>query len=57
MVAGELGGRRARIAIVGAVFVACSRPRRGDVDVTVIDRANHHLFAPLLLSDGDRNPR
>ena len=65
MVEGELGGRRARIAIVGAVFVACSRARRrrADVDVTVIDRANHHLFAPLLhqmatgiLAEGDIVP-
>ena len=66
MVAGELGGRRARVAIVGAGFgglFAAKALRHADVDVTVIDRTNHHLFAPLLyqmatgiLAEGDIAP-
>ena len=43
--------RRHRVAIVGCGFgglFAAKRLRRADVDVTVIDRANHHLFQPLL---------
>jgi NADH dehydrogenase len=49
--------------IVGAGFgglAAARRLRRDDVDVTVIDRMNHHLFQPLLyqvaagaVSDGE----
>lgn len=53
--------RRHRVAIVGCGFgglFAAKRLRRADV--TVIDRANHHLFQPLLyplatgiVSEGD----
>jgi NADH dehydrogenase len=42
---------RARIVIVGCGFgglFAAQRLRRAAVDVTVIDRTNHHLFQPLL---------
>jgi NADH dehydrogenase len=54
---------RHRVAIVGAGFGGLSAARalrRADVDVTVVDRTNHHLFQPLLyqmatgiLSSGD----
>src|SRR5689334_17092194 len=55
-----------RVAIVGCGFgglFAAKRLRLADVDVTVIDRTNHHLFQPLLyqvatgiLSEGDIAP-
>ena len=55
-----------RVAIVGGGFgglTAAKRLRRADVDVTLIDRTNHHLFQPLLyqlatgiLSEGDIAP-
>jgi NADH:ubiquinone reductase (H+-translocating) len=41
----------ARVVIVGAGFggLACAKAlRRAQVDVTVIDRENHHCFQPLL---------
>jgi NADH:ubiquinone reductase (H+-translocating) len=44
------GGRR-RVVIVGGGFgglAAARNLRRADVDVTLIDRNNHHLFQPLL---------
>jgi NADH:ubiquinone reductase (H+-translocating) len=40
-----------RVVIVGGGFgglLAAKSLRRGDVDVTVVDRTNHHLFQPLL---------
>ncbi len=43
--------RRPRVVIVGAGFggLAATRGlRRAPVEITVIDRTNHHLFAPLL---------
>jgi NADH dehydrogenase len=43
--------RRPRIVIVGAGFGGLNAAmclRRADVDVTVIDRRNYHLFQPLL---------
>jgi NADH dehydrogenase len=59
-------GRRHRVAIVGAGFgglFAARALRRADVEVTVIDRTNHHLFQPLLyqvatgiLSEGEIAP-
>ena len=59
-------GRRHRVAIVGAGFgglFAARTLRRADVEVTVIDRTNHHLFQPLLyqvatgiLSEGEVAP-
>ena len=55
-----------RVAIVGAGFgglFAAKALRRDDVEVTVIDRTNHHLFQPLLyqlatgiLAEGDIAP-
>ncbi|HEV3009296.1 MAG TPA: FAD-dependent oxidoreductase, partial [Burkholderiales bacterium] len=42
---------RHRVAIVGGGFgglFAAKRLARADVDVTLIDRTNHHLFQPLL---------
>jgi NADH:ubiquinone reductase (H+-translocating) len=60
------GPGRHRVAIVGCGFgglFAARALRRADVDVTVIDRTNHHLFQPLLyqmatgiLSEGDIAP-
>ena len=57
---------RHRVAIVGAGFAglfAAKALRRADVEATVIDRTNHHLFQPLLyqlatgiLSEGDIAP-
>ena len=57
---------RHRVAIVGGGFgglFAAKALRRADVDVTLIDRTNHHLFQPLLyqlatgiLSEGDIAP-
>ena len=59
-------GSRHRVVIVGAGFgglFAARALRRADVDVTVVDRTNHHLFQPLLyqvatgvLSEGDIAP-
>jgi len=58
--------RRHRVAIVGCGFgglFAARALRRAEVDVTVIDRSNHHLFQPLLyqmatgiLAEGDIAP-
>ena len=58
--------RRHRVAIVGAGFgglFAAKALRRANIDVTVIDRTNHHLFQPLLyqmatgiLAEGDIAP-
>jgi NADH dehydrogenase len=55
-----------RVVIVGSGFgglFAARRLRRAPVDVTVIDRTNHHLFQPLLyqvatgiLSEGEIAP-
>lgn len=57
---------RHRVVIVGCGFgglFAARALRRADVDVTVIDRHNHHLFQPLLyqmatgiLAEGDIAP-
>jgi NADH:ubiquinone reductase (H+-translocating) len=44
-------GRRRRVVVVGGGFggLAAARGlRRADVDVTLVDRNNHHLFQPLL---------
>jgi NADH:ubiquinone reductase (H+-translocating) len=45
------GSRRRRVAIVGGGFgglAAAHQLRHADVDVTLVDRTNHHLFQPLL---------
>jgi len=47
---GDGGGRR-RVVIVGGGFgglAAAGALRHADVDVTLVDRVNHHLFQPLL---------
>lgn len=46
-----MSDRRPRVVIVGAGFgglEAAKRLAHRDVDVTVVDRRNHHLFQPLL---------
>jgi NADH dehydrogenase len=51
MPAEATNGRRRRVVIVGGGFgglAAARRLRKADVDVTLIDRRNHHLFQPLL---------
>ena len=43
--------RRKHVVIIGGGFAGlhCARAlRRADVDVTLLDRTNHHLFQPLL---------
>jgi len=62
----DRGGHRHRVAIVGAGFgglFAAKALRGADVEVTIIDRTNHHLFQPLLyqmatgiLAEGDIAP-
>jgi NADH:ubiquinone reductase (H+-translocating) len=57
---------RHRVVIIGAGFgglFAARRLRRGPVEVTIVDRTNHHLFQPLLyqvatgvLSEGEIAP-
>ena len=59
-------GHRHRVVIIGGGFGGMSAARglrRADVEVTLIDRTNHHLFQPLLyqlatgiLSEGDIAP-
>ncbi len=47
----EIATKRPRVVIVGAGFGGLSAAKalaRAPVDVTVIDRRNHHLFQPLL---------
>jgi NADH dehydrogenase len=46
-----MSGQRHRVVIVGGGFGGLNVSRalaRADVDVTVVDRTNHHLFQPLL---------
>lgn len=46
-----MGAERRRVVIVGGGFgglEAARKLRRADVDVLLIDRANYHLFQPLL---------
>src|SRR6266581_2526706 len=55
-----------RVVIIGAGFgglFAARRLRRAPVEVTIVDRTNHHLFQPLLyqvatgvLSEGEIAP-
>ena len=47
----EADARRPHVVIIGGGFAglhAARRLRRVPVDVTVVDRTNHHLFQPLL---------
>src|SRR5215217_3358222 len=44
-------GQRHRVVVVGGGFGGLNATRAladADVDVTVVDRTNHHLFQPLL---------
>jgi NADH dehydrogenase len=44
-------GRRHRVVVVGGGFGGINATHalaRADVDVTIVDRTNHHLFQPLL---------
>src|SRR5271170_7793188 len=62
----QTDGRQHRVVIIGSGFAglfAARALRRAKVDVTVLDRTNHHLFQPLLyqvatgvLSEGDIAP-
>ena len=48
---GRADCRRPRVVIVGAGFAGLSVAKRlakAPVDITLIDRENHHLFQPLL---------
>jgi len=48
---GGVDGRRPRVVIVGAGFAGLTvaqRLAKAPVDITLIDRENHHLFQPLL---------
>ncbi|MGH2855412.1 MAG: NAD(P)/FAD-dependent oxidoreductase, partial [Solirubrobacteraceae bacterium] len=48
---GPLSSRRRRVVIVGGGFgglTAARELRHADVEVTLVDRVNHHLFQPLL---------
>jgi NADH dehydrogenase len=48
---GGVDGQRLRVVIVGAGFAGLSVAKRlakAAVDITLIDRENHHLFQPLL---------
>jgi NADH dehydrogenase len=63
---GRADGQQHRVVVIGAGFgglFATRALRSAPVDVTVIDRTNHHLFQPLLyqvatgvLSEGDIAP-
>jgi NADH dehydrogenase len=62
----QTDGREHRVVIIGSGFgglFAARALRRAKVDVTLLDRTNHHLFQPLLyqvatgvLSEGDIAP-
>ena len=51
MVIGDMNRKRRKVVIVGGGFgglEAAKALRRADVDVLLVDRANYHLFQPLL---------
>ena len=44
-------GSNNRVVVIGAGFgglAAVQRLKKADVDITLIDKRNHHLFQPLL---------
>jgi NADH dehydrogenase len=48
---GASGGGRPKVVVVGGGFGGVNVTRqlaKTDVDVTIVDRTNHHLFQPLL---------
>ena len=52
--------RRHRVVVIGSGFgglFAVKKPRRADVDITLIGGTTRHLFQPLLLPGGDRHRR
>ena len=49
--AGDAGAQRHRVVVIGGGFAGLNATRAldgADVEVTVVDRTNHHLFQPLL---------
>jgi NADH dehydrogenase len=51
MASSPLTGRKPRVVIIGGGFgglYAARALKRDDVEVTLLDRTNHHLFQPLL---------
>ena len=51
MKSGASGGGRPKVVVVGGGFGGVNVTRqlaKSDVDVTIVDRTNHHLFQPLL---------
>ena len=48
-----------RVVVVGGGFGGLNAVRAldgADVEITVVDRTNHHLFQPLLYQVADRDP-
>jgi NADH:ubiquinone reductase (H+-translocating) len=48
---GSVGGQKHRVVVIGGGFGGLNVTRSladADVDITVVDRTNHHLFQPLL---------
>src|SRR5690349_24767903 len=48
---GQVESRKHRVVVVGGGFGGLNATRalaNADVEVTVVDRTNHHLFQPLL---------
>jgi NADH dehydrogenase len=48
---GTSGGRRPKVVVIGGGFGGVNATRqlaKADVDLTIVDRTNHHLFQPLL---------
>ena len=51
MASGALSARRPKVVVIGGGFGGVNVTRqlaKADVDVTIVDRTNHHLFQPLL---------
>ena len=51
MATASVGGVRKRVVILGAGLAGCNAAqglKNIPVDVTVVDRTNHHTFQPLL---------
>ena len=52
-------GQRHRVVVVGGGFGGINVTHalaRADVEVTLVDRTNHHLFQPLLYQVACRHP-
>ena len=51
MTSGALSAPRPKVVVIGGGFGGVNVTRqlaKADVDVTIVDRTNHHLFQPLL---------